>query len=36
MYYFTEWVYLDVEKVFVCVNIESEDVIATIKVNQVN
>jgi hypothetical protein len=31
--YLTEWVYLDIEKVFVCVNIETEEVILTIKVN---
>lgn len=27
----TEWVYLDIEKVWVCVNINTENVIALIK-----
>jgi hypothetical protein len=29
----TEWVYLDIEKVWVCVNIETENVIALIRNN---
>jgi hypothetical protein len=33
IYEITEWVYLDIEKVWVCVNIETENVIAIIKNN---
>lgn len=29
----TEWVYLDIEKVWVCVNLNTENVIALIKNN---
>jgi hypothetical protein len=29
----TEWVYLDIEKVWVCVNLDTENVIALIKNN---
>jgi len=29
----TEWVYLDIEKIWVCVNIDTENVIALIKTN---
>jgi hypothetical protein len=33
IYDLTEWVYLDIEKVWVCVNPQTENVIALIKNN---